>query len=404
VETDEDLETGYGPAAAAGDNLCNDYVQGLAAAFTSLARARGDRDHSDDALAMVDAGSPSPFGNVVAVTRPIDAAGWPSLAETMHAFYSGRPGGAFLVFSAWPTPDLAGLDFGRIGHPPLMFRPPGPIPAVNVAGLEIEEVAGRQMARDWEYTLVHGFPEPALQPFREGCFLPEHALGAAGWRHWVGYLYGEPAGTASAYVGRHHVDVEFIATMPAARRAGIGRALTAVATRAAPQLPAMLISSDLGRRVYQRLGYMPLLRFTLWAGHRRDARGLTPQPSPQGGPGRGGVAGRGPSAPLGRWRTGPSAAGAAVPPGMASQRVTSSRPARQASIRPAAGAGTTAARILPPLRRARSTGARGPVPRSSMPAPTTSQKRGPVQVSAAGLPAERTRTATDTQAPRDPSR
>ena len=31
----------------------------------------------------------------------------------------------------------------------------------------------------------------------------------------------------------------------------------------------MLISSDDGRGVYEGLGYVPLLRFTLWAGHRR---------------------------------------------------------------------------------------------------------------------------------------
>ncbi len=30
----------------------------------------------------------------------------------------------------------------------------------------------------------------------------------------------------------------------------------------------MLISSDDGRGVYEGLGYTPLLRFTLWAGHR----------------------------------------------------------------------------------------------------------------------------------------
>jgi hypothetical protein len=42
-----------------------------------------------------------------------------------------------------------------------------------------------------------------------------------------------------------------------------------MATAASPDLPAMLISSDLGRGVYDRLGYLPLLRFTLWAGHRR---------------------------------------------------------------------------------------------------------------------------------------
>ena len=66
----------------------------------------------------------------------------------------------------------------------------------------------------------------------------------------------------------HHIDVEFISTRESARGRGIGRALTATATVAEPTLPSMLISSDPGRNVYERLGYLPLLRFSLWAGHR----------------------------------------------------------------------------------------------------------------------------------------
>ena len=30
----------------------------------------------------------------------------------------------------------------------------------------------------------------------------------------------------------------------------------------------MLISSDAGRRTYERMGYVPLTRFTLWIGSR----------------------------------------------------------------------------------------------------------------------------------------
>ena len=99
--------------------------------------------------------------------------------------------------------------------------------------------------------------------------LPAEALAAPRWRHWVGYLDGSPIATASAVVGDRHVEVEFIATIPEARGRGIGRAMTALATLAATDRPAMLIASDAGRSVYEGLGYVALLRFTLWAGHRR---------------------------------------------------------------------------------------------------------------------------------------
>ena len=127
----------------------------------------------------------------------------------------------------------------------------------------------RAEPEDWELAFVRGYPEPALEPFRAGCFLPVEALAAPRWLHWVGYVDGSPMATASAYVGDHHVDVEFISTLPEARGRGIGRTMTATATHAAADRPAMLISSDDGRAVYERLGYLPLLRFTLWAGHRR---------------------------------------------------------------------------------------------------------------------------------------
>jgi GNAT superfamily N-acetyltransferase len=268
METDEVLETGAGAAAPPGDNLCNDYAQGLADGFGALAEARGDRVERDDTAVLTDGGSASLFGNVAVIRRPVDESAWPTLAARMLAFYNGQPGGSFLVFSAWPTPDLRQLDFGRVGHPPLMFRPPGPVPHEPIDDFEIRPVTDAATARDWEDALVHGYPEPALQPFEPGCFLPERALAAPRWRHWVGYLAGETVGTASAIVGDHHVDVEFISTLESARGRGIGRALTAAAVLAAPDVPAMLISSDPGRTVYERLGFIPLLRFTLWAGHR----------------------------------------------------------------------------------------------------------------------------------------
>ena len=272
MDSDEVPETGYGPDTPSGDNLLNDYAQGMAAAFGGLARARGDRVAQDDALGLVvaDSGSPAMFGNLVVARRPLDGDGWRAAVDFLHAFYGRQAGGPYLVFSPWSTPDLTGAGFGRIGHPPLMLRMPGTAATdgIRVDGLEIRPVDGEAGARDWERTLVDGFPEPALQPVQHGCLLPGRALAAEGWRWWVGYLGGRPVSVSAAHVGPHHVHVEFIATVEEARGRGIGRALTAVATDAVPTLPAMLISSDAGRSVYERLGYRSLLRFTLWAGHR----------------------------------------------------------------------------------------------------------------------------------------
>lgn len=268
VETDEPLETGYGTATPRGDNLCNDYQQGLADAYGALATARGDRVLDDPEVMLCDAGSPSLFCNVAVVRRPLAEDQWRVAVARMRGFYREQHGGGFLVFSAWPTPDLVGEGFGRVGHPPLMLRLPAPLSIEWIDGFTIRPVRDARDAEDWEHVFVNGFPVPELQPPRPGCVLPERALAAAGWRHWVGYLNGEPVGTASVYVGAHHLEVEYISTLQAARGRGIGRALTATATSADPGLPAMLIASDLGRPVYERLGYRAILRYTLWAGHR----------------------------------------------------------------------------------------------------------------------------------------
>ena len=270
METDDELETGYGPATPAGDNLCNDYVRGMAAGWTALAEGRGERitAYDDLGLTLTDAESEGLFANAALAARPLDVGGWREAVDRMHEFYGGRPGGSFLVFSAWPTPDLVPFDFGRVGHPPVMLRTPAPLAVDPPGGLEIRVVADVDAARDWERVIVEGFPEPALQPVQPGCLLPEPALAVPGWRHWVGYLDGRAVATSSAWMGDTHTDVSFVVTLEEARRRGVGRAMTASATLARPDLPAMLLASDPGRPVYERMGYRAVLRFTLWVGHR----------------------------------------------------------------------------------------------------------------------------------------
>ncbi|HET7489088.1 MAG TPA: GNAT family N-acetyltransferase [Acidimicrobiales bacterium] len=266
MEGTEELETGWGAHAPAGDNLCNDYAQALADGLLELARARDEAVLDDGDVALCDGGSPSPFGNLAAVRRPLSEDGWRKAAARADAFYGRRPGAGFLLFSAWPTPDLSPLGFTLVGHPPLMYRPPGPLAVPPLDGVEVRSVTDEAGAADWERTLVEGFPVAELQPWRRGCLLP--AVTPPRWRYWVAYLDGERAACASARLCDRHVDVQFVATLDAARRRGIGAAVTAAATLADPALPAMLVASDPGRPVYQRLGYRSLLRFTMWTGRR----------------------------------------------------------------------------------------------------------------------------------------
>jgi len=267
VHSDERLESGYGPATPAGDNVCNDFVRGEAAGYRRLAQARGDRVAADAdlALTMTDGSSPTPFGNAAFTERPLEPDEWEAAAARLHAFYGAAAGGPFLVFSAWPTPDLRGRGFGLVGHPPLMWRPHVPITADAPQGVQIERVDASTIAT-FEQVLVEGYPVPELQQSTAGRMFPPATLDA-GWSLWLGSLDGTPVATAAAFDDGRLGHVEFIASLPSARGRGIGAAMTAVAT-AAYDRPATLIASDPGRPIYERLGYVALLRYTLWAGFR----------------------------------------------------------------------------------------------------------------------------------------
>jgi predicted GNAT family acetyltransferase len=83
-------------------------------------------------------------------------------------------------------------------------------------------------------------------------------------RAWVGAVDGRPVAGSMAFTSRGVVAVENVATLEQARGKGYGAALTATAALSSPDLPAVLIASDDGRSVYERLGFLPISRFTLW--------------------------------------------------------------------------------------------------------------------------------------------
>jgi GNAT superfamily N-acetyltransferase len=87
----------------------------------------------------------------------------------------------------------------------------------------------------------------------------------SGVRLWVGYEGDRPVGTAGVYEAHGTNDVEWVSVYDDCRGKGYGAALTWVATLADPALPAVLIASDAGQPVYERMGYLCLTRLSLWS-------------------------------------------------------------------------------------------------------------------------------------------
>jgi len=126
------------------------------------------------------------------------------------------------------------------------------------------------VASDW---VADAYPLPELAGVDAGTFTPPSLLDDARFQFFVGLVEGEPLGTSMAHVGHSMSHVEYVSTKEAARGRGYGEAMTWPATLADAAAPSMLIASDLGRPTYERMGYLPMARFTLWAGNRAKGKG-----------------------------------------------------------------------------------------------------------------------------------
>ncbi|HWL89835.1 MAG TPA: GNAT family N-acetyltransferase, partial [Actinomycetota bacterium] len=81
---------------------------------------------------------------------------------------------------------------------------------------------------------------------------------------------GEPVGEASAYRLHDTVGIFGVGVVEAARRRGIGAALTLRAARAFDGTTdlAWLQPSDMARRMYEGLGFLPVSEWEVWTAQR----------------------------------------------------------------------------------------------------------------------------------------
>lgn len=268
ADGDEYLEDGASARTPAGDNLVLDYARAEAAAHSAIAVARGGRilDDPGRGLHLCDLGLPTPFGNVASILNPVREADDVAVLDRIAAFYAEQSGGPFLVFSPWTTPDWQSAGLAPVGHPPLMLRPAGGV-TPTVADLEIVAVRDADALADFERTFVEAYPITELQPWERERYLHPKVLDTE-WRFFVGYESGHAVATSAAFLTPTLTVIELVSTRSECRGRGYGAAITAAASSIAPDTPSMLIASDAGQSVYESLGYLRLLRYTLWIGMR----------------------------------------------------------------------------------------------------------------------------------------
>jgi GNAT superfamily N-acetyltransferase len=249
------------------ETLIEPSARNLARFFTGFPR----RVMRWDAVWAGDSESPEPSINSAALLRPLDDTSAQELTDRLARYYSAARGGPWMLWSAWPTPDLAPFGFTLIGHPPLMTRPAGTPPIPQPNGLRIEEVGDAEGLAVYERTLIDGYGlQETMGAVPPGQSLPPESIPGP-VRYWIGYVDGAPAAVAAGGAGDGVVGIYGVATMPDARGKGYGGAVTDAAARCDPSLPAVLQASDMGRPVYERLGFTTIAPYTLWLRTRTPA-------------------------------------------------------------------------------------------------------------------------------------
>ena len=252
------LEHGWNRETPETDTLLRSYVAGFADLLSGIGAAIDGRVFVDDDVVALDIGSEFILANGAVLRRPVRDAELPAIVDRVQRFYAGGPGVGWMLLSAWPIPPIDRM--GLIGHPPFMVRAPGGAAPPLPPGLTVREAQTESDLTDFSRAL-EGYPAPGSEVFADA-----RLLDVAGLRFWVGYLDGRPVTCAGAHVTDGCVDVEYVATLADVRGRGFGAAVTWHATLADPTKPAVLIASDPGRPVYERMGYLRLMRMTMWAG------------------------------------------------------------------------------------------------------------------------------------------
>lgn len=272
AESAEYLDPGYDVKTPGGDNLLFDFARAEIGLWTSWGKSvdavvGGDQEAG---VLWVDSGSATVFGNPVLWTRPVSTTAAGDIVRRQAAVFSQRAGAPYLLYSAFPTPDLREFGLQPVGHPPCMVRVPGLAAQTRpeAPGLTVVLVTSLEQLDDFERTFLEAYPVEDLLPWASGAFMGRELIQHQSWRLLVGYLEGEPVATSAAFITEDAIDVSLVSCRAAMRGRGFGRALTQAAADVDQTKPALLLSSDDGQPVYRSLGFRAISRFSLWIGSR----------------------------------------------------------------------------------------------------------------------------------------
>ncbi|MFJ8429963.1 GNAT family N-acetyltransferase [Kitasatospora sp. NPDC094019] len=172
-----------------------------------------------------------------------------------------RSAGPVTVEDPFGSTDLSRLGL-RTWQMPIMLRLPGPVEA---PALDVTRVRRPEDLRAAERVVIEGFDLDGFEPYRPGELFPEALIEQPGVDVFIASVDGVTAGAGVSVVADGVASHYWIATSPAFRSRGVGRAVMLGALAHVTDFPATLTASRLGRPLYESLGYTVTSPSTWWA-------------------------------------------------------------------------------------------------------------------------------------------
>jgi GNAT superfamily N-acetyltransferase len=247
-------------------------IEGNGAEFLlALGRAGGGEERSG-ALHWIIGGSPIDYSNAVVASRLAPEEADAAIVASRETLQSRGVPGTWHVGPSMAPPDLRerllAHGFRHAGDDVGMALELAALPELLVPGLAIEEVLVQADLASWVATLAQGFGEgPAEAEWVGEVYTRLGYGGSSPWHHYLGRLDGQPVATATLFCTGKVAGIYFVFTLPAARRRGIGAAITAAALQHARDRGArlgVLGASPLGETVYRRMGFREYCRIGLY--------------------------------------------------------------------------------------------------------------------------------------------
>lgn len=256
----EQLTDGWETDAPVGDTLLRRYLFCWASVCETFARTAGGRTVIAPGFAAADYRRPSGWFNSATLLRPPS----PETFDEVEAFFAGGTGEAHL-WSAWPVPDLSARGWQLVGHPPLLMRPPAAlVPPPPPPPVDVVDVTDPEGLADWERVAIEGYPLPELRPPNAGSLAHASLLAEPRLHFSLGRQSAHAVSLGALFVDYGVGCFVLGVTRPDARRRGHWRAHAVRRLWAAPDVWMTGVFSDYSRSPAERLGFVPLLRLTLW--------------------------------------------------------------------------------------------------------------------------------------------